>query len=248
MTGDEPPTAPVVAVTGGSRGLGAALCRALVEQGYRVGTASRRPSEETERMSAEHPESFHWWAADFSDAAAVRPWISSVVDQFDGLDVLINNAGVLRQELFISATQADITDTIAVNLTGPLLLAQAAARHMDRRGGGTILNISSINAVRGHRGVASYSAAKAGLDGLTRALARELGPTGIRVNSLVPGYFESDMTNAVTDKNRDRIAGRTPLGRFGAIGDIVSAARFLISPDAGFITGQTLVIDGGLTC
>jgi len=119
---------------------------------------------------------------------------------------------------------------------------------MVKHGGGVILNISSINAVRGHSGVAAYSAAKAGLEGLTRSLARELGPHQVRVNSLVPGFFDSALSSAVTDVNRERIMRRTPLGRLGRAEDVVSAAQFLLSEASSFITGQTLIIDGGLTC
>jgi 3-oxoacyl-[acyl-carrier protein] reductase len=119
---------------------------------------------------------------------------------------------------------------------------------MVARGGGAIVNISSVNAIRGNAGVAVYSATKAGLDGFTRALARELGPRNIRVNSLAPGYFESDMVSGLTETQLRRIVRGTPLGRLGSVEEIAAAVLFLISPAAQFITGQTLVVDGGITC
>jgi 3-oxoacyl-[acyl-carrier protein] reductase len=119
---------------------------------------------------------------------------------------------------------------------------------MLRQGGGCIVNISSVNAVRGHAGVAVYSAAKAGLDGLTRSLARELGPRNIRVNSVAPGYFESEMVKGMTDEQKQRIVRRTPLGRLARAEDVANAVYFLASPQASFITGQVLIVDGGITC
>jgi 3-oxoacyl-[acyl-carrier protein] reductase len=119
---------------------------------------------------------------------------------------------------------------------------------MAARGSGCILNISSVNAVRGNAGVAVYSATKAALDGFTRALARELGPRNVRVNSLAPGYFDSDMVSGLTERQVQKLVRATPLGRLGTIEEIAEAALFLISPAASFITGHTLVVDGGLTC
>jgi 3-oxoacyl-[acyl-carrier protein] reductase len=133
-------------------------------------------------------------------------------------------------------------------LTAPLVLTQAASRVMLRQGSGCIVNISSVNAMRGHSGVAVYSATKAALDGLTRSLARELGPRNIRVNSVAPGYFESDMVKDLPAEQKQRIARRTPLGRLARVGEVVEAVLFLASERASFITGQTLVVDGGITC
>ncbi len=136
---------------------------------------------------------------------------------------------------------------VQVNLTGVLHTTKACARAMLGHGG-SIINISSINAIRGHRGVASYSAAKAGLHGLTASLARELGADGIRVNTIVPGYFASDLSAEVTPENLERIKRRTPLGQLGTPDDVVSTIEYFISPGASFVTGQSLTIDGGLTC
>jgi 3-oxoacyl-[acyl-carrier protein] reductase len=241
-------TRPVALVSGGSRGLGAVLVEGLLERGYRVATFSRTPNDFTEKTSANAGEDFWWQAADLTDQRSLRDAVAGAVGRFGRLDLLVNNAGVLHQELLLTTSEQRITSLITANLIAPITLAQAAARAMSRFGGGAIVNVSSINAIRGYRGVAVYSAAKAGLDGFSRSLARELGPLNIRVNTVVPGFFDTDMTAGVTAENRERIQRRTPLGRLASIGEIAQAALFLCAPAASFITGQTIVVDGGITC
>ncbi len=238
----------VVLISGGSRGLGRELVEQLLGDGWRVATFSRSANEFVTDAIARHPDSFFWASVDLNDTAGVRTFAKQAIRHFGRVDLLINNAGVLRQGLFVTAPPVQIESIITCNLTSPLTLAHECARRMMVQGGGTIVNISSVNAVRGYRGVAVYSAAKAGLDGLTPSLAHELGPAGIRVNTVVPGFFDSDMTAGVTEEYRDRILRRTPIGRLGTVGDVAGAVRFLISPEADFITGQTLIIDGGITC
>ena len=143
---------------------------------------------------------------------------------------------------------ADVERVIMINLTGTLLLTRLAVRLMLVRSRGNVISISSIIGLRGYAGLAAYSATKAGLDGMTRGLARELGPRNIRVNSIAPGYLETDMSHGLDMAQRDQIVRRTPLGRLGVPSDVVGAVHFLLSPDSAFITGQVLVIDGGITC
>jgi 3-oxoacyl-[acyl-carrier protein] reductase len=238
----------VAVVSGGSRGLGARLVARLLDDDWCVATFSRTPSAAVEELGRAHPDRFAWTAADLADAPALREVATGAVRRFGGIDLLVNNAAVLRQELFLTVSARRVTELVTANLVAPILLTQACARAMSARGGGQVVNVSSINAVRGHRGVAVYSATKAGLDGLGRALARELGPMGIRVNSVVPGFFDSDMTAGVTDGNRDKIARRTPLGRLGTVDEVVDTVLFVISPGSSFLTGQTIVVDGGITC
>ncbi|AUG78955.1 3-oxoacyl-ACP reductase [Kitasatospora sp. MMS16-BH015] len=238
----------VAVISGGSRGLGRVLAEKLLADDWRVATFSRSANEFTAKTADYDPESFFWEAADLSDPQSMRAFVRQVSKRFGRIDLLVNNAGVLHQELFLTTTPRNIESLVTNNLIAPITLTQACARLMVRSGGGNVVNISSINAIRGYRGVAVYAAAKAGLDGFSRSLARELGAFNIRVNSLVPGFFDSDMTAEVTERNRDRIQHRTPLGRLGTVDEIADAVLFLTSPRAQFVTGQSLVIDGGITC
>lgn len=239
----------VAVISGGSRGLGAALAARLLEDGWHVATFSRSDSDATKQMLREYPDRFLWETADLGEPEAMKDFVSVVERRFGGIDLLINNAGVLPpQELILTIPPKELDSVVTRNLIAPMMLTQACGRAMTRRGGGQIVTISSVNALRGFRGVAPYSAAKAGMDAFGRALARELGPAGIRVNSVVPGFFDSDMTAGVTGDNRERIARRTPLGRLGGADDVLAAILFIISPAASFVTGQSLVVDGGITC
>ncbi len=239
---------PVAIISGGSRGLGAAVVEALLVDGWRVATFSRAPSEETSRLQDRYAERFHWDAIDASQSQSLRAFVATVRERWERLDALVNNAAIAREGMFTLQSEQDIEQSLAVNLAGVLHLTRACAQAMLVNGGGAIVNVSSVNAVRGHAGVAVYSATKAALDGATRSLARELGPSGIRINSVAPGYFASDLTAELNEQQRQRIVRRTPLGRLAEIDDIVRVIQFLLSPAARFVTGQTLVVDGGLTC
>lgn len=236
-------------VTGGSRGLGRVLAERLLSDGWRVATCSRQPNDFTERTAEKYGSDFFWAPVDLRDVSSLRGFTRAVDATFGRVDLLVNNGGVLHRELFLTTVPRRMEDIVTTNLIAPMYLAQLCARLMMRRGdGGTIVNISSINAIRGYRGVSAYSAAKAGLEGLGRSLARELGPLNIRVNTVTPGFFDSEMTAEVTQDSRDKIRTRTPLGRLGTVEEIADAIAFLASPGARFITGQTLVVDGGITC
>lgn len=241
---------PVALISGGSRGLGAELVTGFHERGYRIATISRSATSFIERMQTKDPHGrdFLWAAIDGQDAEAVRAFVKEVIAKFGRIDVLVNNAGIGAEGVLATMRVQEIRDCISANLTAAALLAQACSRVMLRQASGCIINISSVNALRGHAGVCIYSAAKAGVDGLTRSLARELGPRNIRVNSVAPGYFESRMVADISDKTRQQIARRTPLGRLGRAADIANAVHFLASDQAAFVTGQVIAVDGGLTC
>jgi 3-oxoacyl-[acyl-carrier protein] reductase len=193
-------------------------------------------------------KAFHWSAVDARNSEALLAFVAETADRFERIDVLVNNAGIAVEGVLPTMRLREIEEAVQVNMTAALVLAQACSRVMLRQGGGCIVNISSVNAIRGHAGVSVYSATKAALDGLTRSLARELGPRNIRVNSVAPGYFESAMVKGLNDEQKQRIVRRTPLGRLARAEDVAAAVYFLASEQAAFITGQTLVVDGGMTC
>jgi 3-oxoacyl-[acyl-carrier protein] reductase len=241
---------PIVLISGGSRGLGAALVSDLLANGYGVATFSRAetPFVADLRQADPNGERFRWEALDGNDFPAMRRFVLGVQQSFGRLDGLVNNAAVGGEGLLALTPDEEIRRTIAVNFEAVVHLTRQCTRGMLVAGGGSIVNISSIHARRGHAGVALYSATKAAVDGLTRSLARELGPRGIRVNSVAPGYFESAMVSSIGAAQRAAIARRTPLGRLATVEDIVPVVRFLLSPDARFISGQVVTVDGGLTC
>lgn len=239
----------VALVSGGSRGLGRALVEALLAAGYRIATFSRGETEFLRDLRRGPLAERVWWRAlDATDFDGLRTFTKDTVARFGRLDALVNNAGVAVEGVLPLMRSEDIHRVLAVNLEAAIVLAQACSRAMLAREAGVILNISSIIGTRGYSGLAAYSATKAGLDGLTRSLARELGPRGIRVNSVAPGYLETEMSTALDAGQRQQIVRRTPLGRLGTVDDVVGLVRFLLSPEAAFITGQTLVVDGGITC
>jgi 3-oxoacyl-[acyl-carrier protein] reductase len=252
-----PSNEPVVVISGGSRGLGLALVDLFLAHGWRVATFSRSQSEGiAERLAANPQDSgwqgddarLMWQAVDGGDAEDLRDFVAGVTDRWGRIDCVVNNAGVGHDGLLSFMRPDDVDKLLDINLRGTILLTQQCTKSMIRRGAGSVINISSVNAVRGHNGVSVYSATKAALDGFTRSLARELGPRKVRVNSIAPGYFESDMVKDLSEEARARIARRTPLGRLAAISEIAEAVYFLASDKASFITGQTIVVDGGITC
>jgi 3-oxoacyl-[acyl-carrier protein] reductase len=240
----------VVLISGGSRGLGKAMVADLLQAGYVVATFSRSAAPFIEDALARDPagESFHWEPIDAMSLEDVARFAMAVIRRFGQVDVLINNVAIGLDGLLTLTPPKDIHRAISLNFESVLVLTRTCLKSMIDRRCGCVLNISSVNALRGHSGVSVYSATKAALDGLTRSLAREVGPAGIRVLSLAPGYFQSDMTRGLSDQQREGIVRSTPLRRLGTIAELVAAVRFLISPQASFITGQTLAVDGGLTC
>lgn len=244
--------APVVVISGGSRGLGLALVDLFMDRGWRVATFSRSPSEAMDARLNEHggkaTDRLMWLQADGEVADEIGDVVRSVVQRWSRIDAVVNNAGIGLDGLLAMIRTEEMDRVLDVNLRGAILLTQACVRQMIKRGHGSVVNISSVNGVRGHSGVAVYSATKAALDGMTRSLARELGSRNIRVNSVAPGYFQSEMAAALSEEAVSRIQRRTPLGRLAEPREISEAVYFLASEQGSFITGQVLVVDGGLTC
>jgi 3-oxoacyl-[acyl-carrier protein] reductase len=243
-------TEKVILVSGGSRGLGRAIVARCQADGHIVATYSRTASPFIQEQLGRDPDrrAFIWEAIDGADAMAVKRFAFGVMRSYGRIDALVNNVGLVTEGILSSMKLSDIDSCVDLNLKGTLYLSWACARFMLHQNGGSIINISSVNGVRGRAGVTVYGATKAALDGLTRGLARELGPRNIRVNSVAPGYFESDMVAELSREAKERIARRTPLGRLATVEDIAGVVMFLLSPHAAFITGQTIVVDGGITC
>jgi 3-oxoacyl-[acyl-carrier protein] reductase len=241
----------VALVTGGSRGLGLAIVKALLPE-YDIATCSRTLSDELREMGGLTASGrLLWQACEIGDAAQENSFFEAAVAWADGRGIfaLVNNAGIAADGVLASFPTVDVERVLDVNLLGPLRMARLALRGMlVSNSGGRIVNISSIIGIRGYSGLSAYSASKAGLDGMTRALAREVGRRSITVNSVAPGYLRTEMSHGLGERQLDQIARRTPLRRLGEPADVVPVVRFLLSDDSRFITGQTIVVDGGITC
>lgn len=237
----------VVLVTGGSRGIGRAIARAFAQEGATVAVAFAHATNEAEGVAAALRRSGRRALAiqgDITKPAEVRALIARVVDAWAALDVLVNNAGIIRRAPWPKVSLKEWDEVVATNLTGAFLCAQAAAPAL-RRPGGAIVNVASIRALVGGSAL-SYAVSKAGLVALTKTLARDLAPE-VRVNAVAPGYTETSLHAELTIGERTAIAARIPVGRFAEPDEIARAVVFLASSQASYITGQTLVIDGGLT-
>ncbi|MFN7951712.1 MAG: 3-oxoacyl-[acyl-carrier-protein] reductase [bacterium] len=239
----------VAIVTGATRGVGRAIALALGARGATVAfnylsrddLASALVSE-IERVGGKAKS----YAADVADASAVEAMVEDVRTTFGGLDILVNNAGITRDKLVLRMETEDWGRVIGVNLSGAFYFAKEAAPIMVKARRGAILNITSVSGLAGLPGQANYSAAKAGLVGLTKSLARELGKRNVRVNALALGYIETDMTHGLADEYKQRILDTIALARFGKPEDVADVALFLLSDAARYVTGEVIRVDGGL--
>lgn len=236
-----------VLVSGGSRGLGRSLVAALLEDGWAVSTFSRAETEFTRGLAG--APRFLFARADAADPPSLVRFVAEAVARLGPPFGLVNCAGQAVEGVLPAMAPELIDRVLATNLAGALHLTRAVLRAMlVRPEGGSIVNVSSIIGQRGYAGLAAYAATKGGLDAMTRALAREVGPRGIRVNSVAPGYLDTEMTHGLDEAQRRQIVRRTPLGRLGRPEDVVGTVRFLLSDASRFVTGQVITVDGGITC
>ncbi len=238
----------VALVTGGSQGIGEAICRRLADEGMTVIVASRS-QEKIETVAAsirERGGRAHAQQLDVGDIDAGKQAIKNIVAEYGGLHVLVNNAGIAKDNLMARIKPDDFDAVINVNLRGSFFLTQAAIRPMIRQRWGRIVNISSVVGLMGNLGQSNYAASKAGVIGVTKSLAREVGSRCITVNAVAPGYIETEMTQDLNEKVKEAFLTQVPCGRFGQSEEVADAVAFLAGERAAYITGQVLTIDGGL--
>lgn len=239
----------VAVVTGAGRGIGHAIAVRLAKEGARVASVSRTEAnaEKTaNEINALRADAAKAYAVDVADQAAVQKAAAQIFEEFGRVDILVNNAGVTRDGLSMRMSMEDWDTVLNTNLKGAFNFTQAVMRPMIKQRSGRIINISSIAGLTGNAGQANYAASKAGLIGLTKTLARELASRGITVNAVAPGLIETDMTTVLSDEIRQGILQKVPLGKLGEPDDIAGAVAYLASPEAKYITGQVLTVDGGM--
>lgn len=238
----------VAIVTGASRGIGRAIAEALAREGASVVVCSRtlEANEETAELIEAEGGSAHAYRVDVTDAESVAALVKGVVDKFGRIDVLVNNAGVTADNLLLRLKEADWDKVVDTNLKGTFNFIKAVARTMIKQRGGKIINITSVVGMVGNPGQANYCAAKAGIIGLTKSVARELASRNITVNCVAPGLIRTAMTESLSDQAKEQAEVLIPLGRMGEPEDVAQVVVFLASPAADYITGEVIRADGGM--
>ncbi|MEP6905393.1 MAG: 3-oxoacyl-[acyl-carrier-protein] reductase [Gemmatimonadales bacterium] len=235
----------VALVTGSTRGIGRAIADTLGECGARVAIVGRDKAKATD-VARELGRGAVGFACDMSDTASVGQLVADVEAEFGSLDILVNNAGITRDNIVMRIKDDDWNAVIDANLRGAFAAIRAASRGMMKRRWGRIVNISSVVGITGNKGQANYAASKAGLIGLTKSVAKELGSRNVLVNVVAPGFIDTEMTAAMTPEARNGLIGAIPLERLGSPADVAAAVAFLASDHAAYITGQVIVVDGGM--
>jgi len=236
-------------VTGASRGIGRAIALDLAQAGAAVAITYRTGSEAAADVvkTIEAAGGRAWSAAcDVADDVAVDAFVKEAIERLGGLSIVVNNAGITADQLILRMKPEDFDAVVATNLRGTWNVCRSVARPLVRAKGGRIINLSSVVAQRGNAGQSNYAATKGGVEALTRSLARELASRQITVNAVAPGFIETDMTHGVAGNAREELLAQIPLGRIGSVEDVAAAVRFLASPQAAYITGQVLHVNGGL--
>jgi len=238
----------IALVTGASRGIGRAIALDLGRHGATViGTAtSESGAQSITHYMGEAGVSGRGLVLDVNDVAAIEAALAVIRSEFGEIAILVNNAGITRDNLVMRMTDAEWDDIMATNLKSIFRMSRAVLRAMVKARYGRIINISSVVGAMGNAGQANYAAAKAGIFGFSKSLAREVGSRNVTVNSIAPGFIDTDMTRALSDAQRDSLIQHVPLGRLGQAEDVAAAVTFLASPAAGYITGSTLHVNGGL--
>ena len=238
-------TGKAALVTGASGGIGGEIARGLAAAGARVGLSGTREGP-LKALADELGEGAHVLPCDLSDADALKALPKRAVEAMGSLDILVNNAGITRDQLMLRMSDEDWQSVLDVNLTAVMKLSQASLRGMMKARWGRIVNISSIVGATGNPGQANYAAAKAGMVGFSKSLAYEVSTRGITVNCVAPGFIETAMTEKLTDDQKAGILGQVPMGRMGSPAEIAAAVVYLSSPEAGYVTGTTLHVNGGM--
>ena len=240
----------VALVTGGSRGIGRAVCLELARQGADVAVnyaGNEAAAQETAQACRELGVRAVVLRADVADAAACDAMVAQVLEQLGRLDILVNNAGITRDGLLMTMKEDAWDQVLDTNLKGAFLTMKAVARTMMKQRYGRIVNLSSVVGLHGNAGQVNYAASKAGVIGMTKSLAKELASRGVTVNAVAPGFIDTDMTAALTETAKNAALGSIPMGRMGTPENVAKAVAFLAGEDAGYITGQVLAVDGGMS-
>ena len=235
-------------VTGAARGIGRAIVLELLRQGRIVAglDINAEQLKELDNIVREAGFSVITTCVDITDTAALTETLESLVSEFNGIGILINNAGITRDKLILQMSDEDFDKVLAVNLRAAFIATRIAARSMVRNKFGRIISLSSVAGLIGNAGQTNYAASKAGLVGLTKSVARELARKNITANCIAPGFIVTEMTDKLPDPVKDAVRQMIPLRRFGSVEDVAKAVAFLVSDEAGYITGQVLCIDGGM--
>ena len=236
-------------VTGGSRGIGRAVCLELARQGARVAVnyaGNAAAAEETVKACQDLGAEAFAIQADVADAAACDAMVKEVLARFGRVDILVNNAGVTRDGLMLTMKESDWDTVLDTNLKGAFQCMKAVYRPMMKQKYGRVVNLSSIVGVRGNAGQANYAASKAGLIGLTKSMAKELAARNVTVNAVAPGFIDTDMTAALPEKAREAMLASIPMGRLGQAEDVARAVAFFAGDESAYVTGQVLCVDGGM--